>query len=89
MSRVSEYASRARGSSSPRYNGYAATCDRGLVKLYNPFSVVSALEVNKILNFWVETGKIIETIKQSKFDELYRVVLSVIAKPLARWCGVS
>ncbi|KIM72295.1 hypothetical protein PILCRDRAFT_93520 [Piloderma croceum F 1598] len=40
----------------PHYNGYAATCDSGLVKLYNPFSVVSALEVNKISNFWVKTG---------------------------------
>ncbi|KIM76603.1 hypothetical protein PILCRDRAFT_91525 [Piloderma croceum F 1598] len=41
----------------PCYDGYAATCDPGLVKLYNPFSVVSALEVNKISNFWVETGQ--------------------------------
>ncbi|KIM81116.1 hypothetical protein PILCRDRAFT_821941 [Piloderma croceum F 1598] len=32
----------------PRYNGYAATCNHGLVKLYNPFSVVSALEVNNL-----------------------------------------
>ncbi|KAM6493857.1 putative AAA-ATPase domain containing protein [Amanita muscaria] len=41
----------------PRYNGYAATHDSGLVKLYNPFSVVRALEANKISNFWVETGR--------------------------------
>ncbi|KAF8909711.1 hypothetical protein CPB84DRAFT_1438611 [Gymnopilus junonius] len=41
----------------PRYNGYAATHHSGLVKLYNPFSVIRALEANKISNFWVETGR--------------------------------
>lgn len=40
-----------------RYDGYAATRDSGFVKLYNPFSVIRALEANKISNFWVETGR--------------------------------
>lgn len=39
------------------YDGYAATCGSGLVKLYNPFSVVRALSVQRICNFWVDTGK--------------------------------
>jgi len=46
-----------------RYNGYAARCGSGLVMLYNPFSVVKALEANRISNFWVETGKQGETIR--------------------------
>ncbi|KAF8326436.1 hypothetical protein F5887DRAFT_1084531 [Amanita rubescens] len=40
----------------PRYDGYIATHDSGPVKLYNPYSVIKALESNKISNFWVETG---------------------------------
>ena len=50
----------------PRYNGYTAMHDSGPVKLYNPFSVIKALESNKLLNFWVETGKINETIRKSQ-----------------------
>ncbi|KAF8736433.1 hypothetical protein AX14_000306 [Amanita brunnescens Koide BX004] len=41
----------------PRYNGYAATHDSGFVKLYNPFSVIRALDANGVSNFWVETGR--------------------------------
>jgi hypothetical protein len=50
----------------PRYNGYAATCGSGLVKLYNPFSVVRALSEQIISNFWVDTGEIHATIRRSK-----------------------
>ena len=50
----------------PHYNGYAATCNSGFVKLYNPYSVVSALEVNKISDFWAETGKTNKTRRRSK-----------------------
>jgi len=39
------------------YNGYAATCNSGLVQLYNPYSVVKALEANRISDYWVETGR--------------------------------
>ncbi|KAH9999102.1 hypothetical protein BJV77DRAFT_658918 [Russula vinacea] len=39
------------------YNGYAATSKSGLVKLYNPLSVISALQMGRISDFWVETGQ--------------------------------
>ncbi|KIL58636.1 hypothetical protein M378DRAFT_311289 [Amanita muscaria Koide BX008] len=42
----------------PHYNGYAARCSSGFVKLYNPFSVVRALGRKKISNYWVETENI-------------------------------
>jgi hypothetical protein len=45
------------------YNGYAAIYNSGFVKLYNPLSVARALELKKISNFWVETGKLNETIR--------------------------
>jgi hypothetical protein len=50
----------------PHYNGYVATCGSGLVKLYNPFSVVRALSAQMISNFWVDTGEIHAAIRQSK-----------------------
>ena len=40
--------------------------DSGPVKLYNPYSVIKALESNKLSNFWVETGKINATIRKSE-----------------------
>ncbi|KAF8809619.1 DUF1703-domain-containing protein [Phlegmacium glaucopus] len=40
-----------------RYNGYTARCGPGFVNLYNPLSVVRALEAKRISNFWVETGR--------------------------------
>jgi hypothetical protein len=37
------------------YSGYSARGSSGLVKLFNPLSVIRALERDKVSDYWIET----------------------------------